>query len=231
MDHIKRAIELTMLPRTITARSFDRAGYIIDSMIDQEPEIFKNSFICTPEYLKTIQEELKQKLDPGLLALKMGVFIPVGMWGLVEGFHFPDIDISLLGIGNHRFFLFHSAIGLWVLRRFYRLWLESTRDDTGLVAKAGQKLSGTILAAGAVGVGIHLMVDVFQPKSIVFPFFGSLIDGTLVDDNAWLLLNSLYAFKIGHDVFVLIFSRELDTARKYVRERFGNRFEGLKKPR
>ncbi len=225
MNHIKRATELAIIPRTITVQSFDRAGHTIDMLIEQELGGLKNDSICTPEYLKIVQKELQEKLDPSLLALKMGVLVPVGMWGLVEGFHFPDIDITLLGIGNHRFFLFHSAIGLWVLRRFYRLWLNSVGDQAGIVNRAGQKLAGTVLSAGAVGVGIHLMVDVFQPKSIVFPFFGSLIDGTMIDDNTWLLMNLLWAFKIGHDVFTLTFSRELDTARKYVRERFGKKIE------
>jgi hypothetical protein len=41
-------------------------------------------------------------------------------------------------------------------------------------------------------VGCHLLLDVFQPKAVIFPFFGSLVEGTLVDDNLWLLGNALW---------------------------------------
>ncbi|OPZ61563.1 MAG: hypothetical protein BWY85_02372 [Firmicutes bacterium ADurb.Bin506] len=84
------------------------------------------------------------------------------------------------------------------------------------------KLTGAALGAYAMGVGVHLAMDVFQPKSVVFPFFGSLVDGTLVDDNIWLLGNSLWAFKIARDVFVISFAPELEAAREYVKTTFGD---------
>ena len=73
----------------------------------------------------------------------------------------------------------------------------------------------------AAGVGIHLLVDVFQPKSIVFPFFGSLVEGTLVDDNIWLLGNSLWAFRISHEVFSLVLADEMTLAKDFASQRFG----------
>lgn len=71
-----------------------------------------------------------------------------------------------------------------------------------------------------MGVGVHLMIDVFQPKAVIFPFIGSLVSGTLVDDNIWLIGNSLWAFKIGHDLMVLTVADELEIAKAWVKKKF-----------
>ncbi len=100
-------------------------------------------------------------------------------------FRFPDLDIRLLGIGKHRHFLFHSAIvPLAVLRIFRPLRRMSFIGTIVIVAAVGF----------AVGVGIHLFTDVFQTKSVMFPFIGSLIDGTSVDDRLWEGGNALVCF-------------------------------------
>ena len=170
-----------------------------------------------------LRDRVNQGLDSVYTTGKMTVLTPVGMFGLWEGFAAPDWDISTLGIGYHRFFLFHSAIGLAVLRRFHRQWqAHLAQTDNSLAGRVKQKLAGALLGAGAAGVGLHLLVDVFQPKSIVFPFFGSLIEGTLVDDNLWLLGNSLWAFKISRDVFTLVLADEAAVAQNYVERQFGD---------
>jgi hypothetical protein len=151
----------------------------------------------------------------------MGVLLPVGACGLGHGLSFPDLDISLLGIGNHRFFLFHSAIGLVILRRFYRDCVLKQQNPDRWAARAKRKVAGAMLGGLALGVGIHLAIDVFQPKAVVFPFIGSLIDGTLVDDNIWLIANSVWAFRIAHDVFVLSLADELSQAKEWIAEHFG----------
>lgn len=95
--------------------------------------------------------------------------------GAVLCYRFPDLDIPLLGIGNHRYFLFHSAIfpiAVWLLSRRARgAWVR-------VVAAA-------LAASFAIGVGIHLFTDVFQSKSVVFPFVGTLVRGTSLDDRLW----------------------------------------------
>ena len=91
-------------------------------------------------------------------------------------FRFPDLDIRLLGIGKHRYFLFHSAIvplaALWVARKFGKI-----------------RIVGYLTAIFAIGflagVGIHLVTDVFQTAPVKFPFIGSLVDGTSIDDRLW----------------------------------------------
>jgi hypothetical protein len=55
--------------------------------------------------------------------LQLAVLVPAGLWGLGVGFAFPDHDISLLGIGSHRFFLFHSALPVWLLKKLYLAYL------------------------------------------------------------------------------------------------------------
>lgn len=170
--------------------------------------------------LKQIREQLDQVLHGCAAAAEVGVLVPVGLWGLTEGIQTPDLDISLLGIGNHRFFFFHSVLGLVVLRYFFNKWQQVGSSSQQLISRFGGKVMGT-LGTYAVGVGIHLLIDTFQLKSITFPFFGSLVDGTLVDGNIWLLGNSLWAFKIGRDVFSLVLADELQAARQYVVSKFG----------
>lgn len=88
---------------------------------------------------------------------------------------FPDLDIRLLGIRNHRYFLFHSAIlplAAW-------LWLRRARRPF-LAA-----LAVAAAASFALGVGVHLAADTFQSKSVVFPIVGTLVRGTSLDDRLW----------------------------------------------
>jgi hypothetical protein len=95
--------------------------------------------------------------------------------GAVLCYRFPDLDIPLLGIGNHRYFLFHSAIvpiAAWVA-------LRPARRARGRLIAAG------LAASFALGVGVHLFTDVFQSKSVVFPFIGTLVRGTSLDDRLW----------------------------------------------
>lgn len=146
---------------------------------------------------------------------RASVMVPVSAIGLGKGLCAPDMDISLLGIGAHRYFIFHSAIGLAVLRHYYFKW-QGNEAPKGLAGKA----AGALLGAYAIGVGLHLASDAVHPKAVIFPFFGSLVDGTMVDDNIWLLANSLWAFKIGHDVFALTFGDELKQARQHVADAF-----------
>ncbi len=146
------------------------------------------------------------------------VIVPAGA-GFLAGMATPDLDITTLGIGWHRFFLFHSAIGLEVLKRFYQYYQRFLRGGHPMLAKA----AGAALSGMAAGVGVHLAVDgtLQGHRAVIFPFFGSLVDGTLVDDNLWLLGNSLWAFKISHDVFVQTFSDDLPKAKRWVEEHFG----------
>lgn len=90
-----------------------------------------------------------------------------------------------------------------------------------------EKVVGAALGTNAIGLGIHLLVDVFQPKSINFPFFDSLVDKTLVKDNIYLLGNSLWAFKISHDLFVLAMAEELESVRLWVTQRLGREKNAL----
>jgi len=88
----------------------------------------------------------------------------------VAFFWFPDTDIRLLGIGNHRYFLFHSAIVPFVV------WLAVRKRGWLLLALA---------AGAAAGVGVHLAMDLFQTKPVVFPWAKTLVYNTSVDDRLW----------------------------------------------
>ncbi|HUV07501.1 MAG TPA: hypothetical protein VMX75_07210 [Spirochaetia bacterium] len=108
--------------------------------------------------------------------------------GFVLFLRFPDLDIRLLGIGYHRYFLFHSAIipvlGLVLLRK---------HDIKNHVVF----LFYGFLCGLSLSIGFHLLLDVFQPAAVKFPFVGSLIDGTSIDDRVWEGINSLVCMGIG----------------------------------
>lgn len=214
MDEVlKKVLQNETLAHRLARENTEKSVQAIDRLIEEN-----GNHLLDINFLRRAQAEAKQALRSGENVAKVAVLAPVGLFGLIEGLHAPDLDISLLGIGNHRYFLFHSAISLMILRYFYRRWQQESSQ--GLLERFGQKVAGVALGTYAFGVGIHLALDVVQPKSVVFPFFGSPVDGTLIDDRIWFLGNSLWAFKISHDVFALCMARELETARAWVRERF-----------
>lgn len=217
-DFLKEIINEKFISFRFGSDSARGAVKIIDDIIDNAFK--KDGHIFDAEFLQRLRKEADNIMDSGYTLAKASVLVPCGIFGITHGFAYPDYDISLLGIGNHRFFLFHSAIGLAVLRYFYRGWAERLKNPDDWSKRVPKKLVGALLGTFAVGVGLHLAVDLFQPKSINFPFFGSLVDGTMVDDNIWLLGNSLWAFYIAKDVFALAFSSELETAKAFVREYF-----------
>ncbi len=145
------------------------------------------------------------------------VMVPAGLWSFSSFMGFPDLDISTLGIGNHRFFVFHSAAAPWLLGKLYEARLARTAGSTKITDKVVDRLLGVMAASGAWAVGVHLALDVVQPKSVVFPVFGSLLDGTLVDDEIWLLGNALYCFHLGNRMFALALGEDLPRVKAFVR--------------
>lgn len=128
---------------------------------------------------------------------KILLLIIFSVIGFVLSIRFPDLDISIFGIGLHRFFLFHSAIIPLLLL---------------IISKTIFKLHDTIemivigfLGSFSLGIGIHLFTDLFQTKAIMFPFIGSLVDGTSVDDRIWLIVNILVCLLISGLLYKKVF--------------------------
>ena len=148
------------------------------------------------------------------------VLLPASYIGFSQALVFPDLDITTLGIRNHRFFLFHSAFAVWAMKKLYDTMLARQSGKHTVADKFVNKVLGVLGGSAAWGIGVHLIIDVFQPKSIVFPFVGSLVNGTLIDDNIWLLGNSIWCFKIGHDLFVLALGDDLKKVKSFVSDTF-----------
>lgn len=218
MDEIDQILAGHTLPSKLTQESLEGGLAVLDSMLELEGARGGLSV----EFLRQARAQAERVLRSGYNMAKAGVLVPVGVFGFTEGVAVPDLDISILGVGNHRFFLFHSALGLVVLRWLYRWWIEKDKHPDAWLSRFKRKAVGTLLGTYALGVGVHLAIDVFQPKAVIFPVFGSLVDGTLADDNIWLLGNSLWAFRVAQDVFVIALAEEIDSAKAFVRERFGS---------
>ncbi|MDN5363289.1 MAG: hypothetical protein PWQ91_350 [Eubacteriales bacterium] len=223
-DYLRRIVREGLLPDRLVRERKEGAARVIEDLLRRQRE--GRQIPDSGGLLAKTKRELKDFLYSGR-AVELAVLAPVGVWGGIIGGWLPDTDISILGIGVHRYFLFHSTFGLLALRYLYSLWCKSSQHGKkGLVEETLQKIAGVVLGTCAFGVGIHLLVDAFQPKAVVFPFFGSLIDGTFVDDNIWLLGNSLWAFKIGADLFAFCLADELAVAKRWVRENFGGAGDG-----
>lgn len=160
------------------------------------------------------------------MVVSAGILVPASAVSLYYSFRLPDKDIPLLGIGMHRFFLFHSALGAWALREFfaaYKVW-----RDKNEASQLFGKVMAVIASCGAFGIGLHLAKDALidGDKSVVFGIpglfsAGTLISGTFVDDDMWLIGNSLYAFKVGKDILVMAFADDAGKAKEFARKNFG----------
>lgn len=148
------------------------------------------------------------------------ILVPVGAWSFFESLSMPDWDISVLGIGHHRFFLFHSGAAAWLIKRVYDSNFNKSASQEKFSTRVWRKVFGVAAASSVLAIGCHLTIDVFQPKSVIFPGLGSLVDGTLVDDNVWLLGNALYCFKVADDLYSLALGNDYKRVKLFVKERF-----------
>jgi len=159
------------------------------------------------------------------LVLEAGVLVPLSAVSFARGLAFPDVDIRLLGIGSHRYFLFHSALSVFVLKRFVEEYQSFVADDPGAVRY--DKVLASVAAGAGYGIALHLAADgLWQGgQDVTFGIPGlwqsSLVEGTLVDDNIWLVGNALYAFRLSNQVVALAFGEELAGLKRGINEAFG----------
>ena len=186
--------------------------------IKAEGNLFDNDFY------EKVRKETRNWEDITRDYANAAVLVPVGAWSFSEALSFPDFDISMLGIGNHRFFLFHSAASAWALKTLYEANFEPKKDNETFVNRVIRKIFGVAAASSAFAIGCHLTIDVFQPKSVVFPGIGSLVDGTLVDDNVWLFGNAIYCFKVADHLYALALGEDYERVKHFVIEHFINPF-------
>lgn len=168
---------------------------------------------------------LYQKIpDKYRLVLEGGLLVICPVAALKTGFFFSDWDINFLGIRWHRFFLFHSAIGAVLLKRFFESYQAYIGENNDPLLR---RVVGVMAAAGAMGIALHLAKDTFIDgnKSVVFGLSGLFgintpVRGTWVDDDIYLLANSLWAFKVSRDIFIMAFGDDLTKVKQYVGQVF-----------
>jgi len=110
-------------------------------------------------------------------------------------YYFPDLDIILLGIKYHRYFLFHSVI-LPILLLI-------------IISKFNNRLFHILLSAFFLAISIHLCIDSFQSKSVVFPFRNTLIYGTSIDDRLWEIVNSILSLILSKHCFNRVYLKNI----------------------
>ncbi|MEW6769956.1 MAG: hypothetical protein AB1330_01000 [Bacillota bacterium] len=183
-------------------------------IVAQHPTIKAVENSCAQIYLR-LPPKWRLILEGSLL-----VVVPAA--ALKAGFFLPDKDIELFGIRWHRLWFFHSALGFWLLKKFFDKY-NQCRDDRDMLMKLVAALGG----AAAIGVGLHLAKDALVDggKSVVFGIPGllginTIIPGTFIDDDAFLLANSLWAFKISKDFFVYAFGDDYGKVKEYVQRNY-----------
>ena len=162
-------------------------------MIREKMENIKSAWGKIPENKRTL--------------IEMGMIIPAAAFGFSQGIFLPDLDIQLLGIGWHRFFLFHSAVAPYVSKFILEKYEDVINKKTGSI---GGPLLWGLLAGNAIGIGVHLLEDgsfglLGGEHDVVFGIpdvirFGSIIPSTYIDDDIFLDGNGLWALTIARDL-------------------------------
>ncbi len=133
---------------------------------------------------------------------KVAMYLSSFAAGAYIGNSLPDKDITYLGIGSHRNFAFHSVLAA-VFGRLMIRFLQRFADcmnEEGLLSDQDAAVVQHCFSAAqggvAVGVAVHLAIDgtIQGSKAVLMGHFGSIVDGTLIDDKAWFLVNSFAAF-------------------------------------
>jgi hypothetical protein len=204
-----------------------------DSMLEmQEISLIRNSGVPKiVEFSKPLLDTVRNtwlEIPLGYRALIEAAFIlPVSYIGLSTGLVFCDAYIPFLGMGWHRYFLFHSALSAYLGQQLLRKY-DSFRNKApkGVM----EKITGGFLASGSFGIGVHLLADglfglIDGQKTVVFGIPGifkinTLIRGTYLDDNIYLLGNSFWAFHIARDILSMTFPEEIEKAGEFLKKYF-----------
>ena len=173
-----------------------------------------------PGFYGKLREDSRKWQDAIRDYSSAAVLVPVGLWSFSESFSFPDSDISILGIGNHRFFLFHSGAAAWIVKTVYEANFGPPKENEAFGTRVWRKVLGVAAASSVFAIGCHLTIDALQPKSVIFPGVGSLINGTLIDDNIWLLGNAFYCFKVADDIYALALGEDYERVKDFIKYRF-----------
>jgi hypothetical protein len=123
--------------------------------------------------------------------LNVILFISITLIGSTIFYFFPDLDISLLTIKYHRFFLFHSVIIPYLL---YILLIRFRTKLPTIIATI-------VLSCITFGISVHLITDIVPRKTVNFIIVNTLIEGTYVDDMLWIILNMLLGFLLVYILF------------------------------
>lgn len=145
--------------------------------------------------------------------------ILIGLGGLL-GTLLPDFDILALGIGGHRNFLLHSALPVWGLYKIHKWAVHRLKPKPGSAADLCCAAAGLFIGGVALGASTHLFVDATLQghKAVLFPLLGSMVGGSLLDDNLWLGGSSLIALYVAFREFEYVLGADhplIATARQF----------------
>lgn len=151
----------------------------------------------------------EQREELGLWVLSLLVFFGVAGGRDLEG-GFPDSDIRLLGIGNHRNIFFHSVLaGMGIefgirflgyfLEKCYHLLPDEHHPLWDKLNGLGDKLTRRTIFAAWAGIGVHLAKDAAIFQESIKPLSGLPYSLSMGQHQAVLLANGMASGAIGYE--------------------------------
>lgn len=207
--------------------------HVFTSATTVKKEFLKRCKESFPPFFNKIKQELDKKSgkERSVYILRVLLYFTSFLGGIYLGQAIPDQDIKYLGIGNHRNVFTHSVVPLICIKLLAKFMF---RVVGAVYAKVGDDVRGkdTLVLirnnlgaiAGGVSVGIaaHLLQDgILEPSGTIRgPGFNTLISGTTLDDQAFLVVNSFFSCLFGRTFVTSSFHRaEEDTDRVLLPER------------
>ena len=191
-----------------TYLSIKRFLFDLGITVREVPKRCKEAFRRFFKKIKRDLEEKKTAEERTVYTLKVLSYFTSFLVGIYLGREIPDKDIKYLGIGKHRNVFFHSIVPTIIIRLLAKfmfrvidaVYAKMGDNDGGKDALALIRNNLGVMAGGlSVGIALHLLQDgLLEPSGVVRgPGFNTIISGTTLDDQAFLVVNAFFSFLLG----------------------------------
>jgi hypothetical protein len=204
--------------RTSNPEAFYKALQIEEALYGNQQNV--------PQNILQFVNSLKNNLG---LSTKKILWVGTAGLGYLRGSGFPDLDITLLGIGGHRNWFFHSSlttVGLYLAIDKLIAYFGNNYDEHNFGAKLIKNIGAPLVAGFAVGNALHLFADGLGAKDVVgFPL-GSLFGGGFFVDRLWLFANGAICLILAGKLVAIAFAKDKEAIQNYCKQ-IGHKFKTI----
>ena len=191
-----------------TYLSIKRFLFDLGITVKEVPKRCKEAFRRFFKKIKRDLEEKKTAEERTVYILKVLSYFISFLAGIYLGQAIPDKDIKYLGIGKHRNVFTHSIVPTIIIRLLAKfmfrvidaVYAKMGDNDKGKDALALIRNNLGVMAGGiSVGIALHLLQDgLLEPSGTIRgPGFNTIISGTTLDDQAFLVVNAFFSLLLG----------------------------------